>query len=333
MRVLLLSDGRPGHFRQSEGFVKLLEEVRPVELATLQVIRRLKIFSGLAKWLVSRFNLGFTTLRILYSMQYINLLPNPDLIVSCGRDTLPVGIALAKFYGCRYTFIGNVRPLQLASKVELSVIAEISEEFGEINGILNTKLSLAALAVPQSIKSAASKTTLVCIGGDSGSYKYTDSDWENLIRVISTFRDASDSKIVVTSSRRTPESVEKMLRDTLSSADSDVRLVLFHEGDTTALSDLLAQADRVVCTIDSNAMVQESVSTGCPVMGLVPSIDSADDAEQRTHDYFINNGFLCIHKLGVDRLETDLSQNFPAGGFSKASIRRAAVNFLDEYYH
>ena len=89
--ILLLSDGRPGHFRQSEAIVLALSRrmattVERVELIKPRIVpRRLARYAAL--WLPPRF-----VLRWLYGLSAV---PKADIIVSAGGNTLAANIALS----------------------------------------------------------------------------------------------------------------------------------------------------------------------------------------------------------------------------------------------
>src|SRR5262245_25208790 len=94
-KVLLISDGRPGHFRLSEGVAAALARLRPVEERRLQVRRRRllppRVLEGLLK---SGLPAG-QILQVGYGVDPRRL-PKSDVVVSAGGDTLAANVAAAR---------------------------------------------------------------------------------------------------------------------------------------------------------------------------------------------------------------------------------------------
>ena len=60
LRILLLSDGRPGHYHLAEGVCAALQRLRPVEVVTVAIKRRLptRVLMGALRAGVCRASVG-----------------------------------------------------------------------------------------------------------------------------------------------------------------------------------------------------------------------------------------------------------------------------------
>ena len=110
LNVLLLSDGKPGHYHQAEGVIAALARLGPVNTTRLEVRRRFVIPTRILLQLV---NAGAPAARILrfgYGLA-ATALPPADVVVSAGGETLAANAAAAKQLGAANIFCGRLRRL------------------------------------------------------------------------------------------------------------------------------------------------------------------------------------------------------------------------------
>ena len=96
-RVLLLSDGRPGHYRQSEGVVAALRRRGPVELDRREVRPRWPVSKALIPKL-GRLLPPKMVLGLLHGIDPAHL-ERPDLIVSAGGPPIRAHVAPGPLLG------------------------------------------------------------------------------------------------------------------------------------------------------------------------------------------------------------------------------------------
>ena len=113
LRILLLKDGRPGHFRKSDGVARALARHGSVDIAEATLRRPFALPARLQRTLIWA-PLPVALVVRPWGIDVHNLKP-PDLIISSGAETLAPNALLARFFGCRNIFIGSVRGLPAKS--------------------------------------------------------------------------------------------------------------------------------------------------------------------------------------------------------------------------
>src|SRR5262245_28455332 len=92
LTALLISDGKPGHYRQAEGVIAAIARLGPVKTVRWEVRRRFLVPARTLQQLV---NLGLSPtaiLRIGYGARARDL-PAARLVVSAGGETLAANVA------------------------------------------------------------------------------------------------------------------------------------------------------------------------------------------------------------------------------------------------
>ena len=115
LRILHLSDDRPGHYHLADGVIAAIARLRPVEEQRV-VIRRRRIVPGrTARALVTSKSLTPAgLLRLAYGLDSAALEP-ADLVVSSGGETLPANVAAARLLRAENIFIGSRRGVDVGS--------------------------------------------------------------------------------------------------------------------------------------------------------------------------------------------------------------------------
>ena len=110
LRILLLSDTRPGHYRLSEGIAAAVARLWPVDVCRVETRRP----RWLGEPLALATNLGVppaVLLRRVFGVEPTSLLP-ADLIISAGSETLAANVALARLGHVPNIFYGSLRRFQ-----------------------------------------------------------------------------------------------------------------------------------------------------------------------------------------------------------------------------
>ena len=112
LKILLISDSKPGHVSQSLGLIKVIERIRPVEVTELVVSLRLKILRLLLRYMINR-DSQWRSFLIEKSYGFeIKDSSGFHLIVSTGGDTSFANAVLAKEWGVPNFYLGSLRALK-----------------------------------------------------------------------------------------------------------------------------------------------------------------------------------------------------------------------------
>src|SRR5690606_14414858 len=102
----------------------------------------------------------------------------------------------------------------------------------------------------------------VLVGGTSSRYKFTPQKAESLTAELKKLQEKLGASLLVTASRRTGKTQEKILRDGLAGE----RTYFWNGEGENPYFGLLAWADAVVTTVDSVSMASEACTAGKPTL-------------------------------------------------------------------
>ena len=265
--ILLLSDGRPGHFRQSEAIVLALSRRMETKVERLELIkprivpRRLARYA--AMWLPPRLVLSW-----LYG---ITTVPKADLIVSAGGNTLAANIALAKLTGAPNVFTGT--PRHVDRKLFTLVLTPYKSEAT----LPNTAYALKPCALDPTVFAAPKRwpakpfRIAVFIGGPTPAADFSLFDWQALILLMRTMAAQPSVRFTVVTSRRTPEPVYEALKLVTNHKDIVETFIDHRQAGTGSIAEGYA-ADAIFATADSMSMITEGVAARRPVIVLKPAV-------------------------------------------------------------
>ncbi|MEM7540145.1 MAG: ELM1/GtrOC1 family putative glycosyltransferase [Pseudomonadota bacterium] len=225
-----LTDGKPGHGRQSEGLVNALATRLPITALDVDVQ-------------------GLRTLA--------NTLPRPDLVVGCGRQCqIPLWRAGRRF-SARTVYL--MRPQLPIRCFDLCLIPRhdgVPERDGVIitDGPLNTITNADESRAPFG---------MILIGGPSKHFAW---DPEGLRQAVAKITGDQTLRWELANSRRTPELTSHQLGDLVN---DNVRFFDHHRTDSDWLPSRLQRAQTVWVSQDSMSMVYEALSGGAQV-GVLP---------------------------------------------------------------
>ena len=297
LRVLLMSDGRPGHFHLAEGVVAAIARRRPVAVTRREVSKgALLPTRALAAMLGSA---GPTmTLKLGYGIRPEELTP-ADLVVSAGGDTLAANAAAAAALGAVNIYCGTLRHLPVE---RFSLIVTSYARFGALprhvvalkpNGMDPDRMAGLRAEAEQSRRAAGMSGPLphgLLVGGDSGLFSYDAADWEALLAFVRASHCAAGLTWVVSTSRRTPSSVaDALTRLAAEPAGPIAELIDFRTAGAGTLPGLFARVGAILCTEDSSSMMSEAVSARLPVVGVAPRRHAFKDEEREYRETLLAN--------------------------------------------
>lgn len=245
-------------------------------------------------------------------------LPWPDLLVTCGRRSVPFSIAIRKASAGKTITVHIQDPLRSAADFDL-IVALAHDPIATAPNVLKTvtamhdvtaaRLAAAAAEWEERLALLGHPLLGVAIGGPTRRSRFTLDNARALARSLLEKRRAGFG-LAITPSRRTPRAVRLLLEETFA---DDQRVFLWDlEGDNPYLA-ILARADRLVVTGDSVSMVSEAIATGAPV--------EVFDLGQGRHELFLDT----LIERGLATRLGDPAPSQPREGGYDATIEAAAT--------
>ena len=296
-RILVLSDGKAGHLKQSLAVVDALRERHPALTHAVVEVRYRSPSARLAcllwSWAASgvgavpclAWTLSPESARALVSR-------HADLVVSCGSSLAPVTLLWAAENRAKSAVIMNPAPLPLRRFTlviaprhdALPARTNVVAVFGALASPLREDPQRAAQwlrahprfqpAPPGSSgPSHRHPVTAVFIGGDTPHHELGASFAEGLITQVQAACEAADGWYLVTTSRRTSAAVERRLAERFG-RDARCRLLLLAGRDALngTMEGMLGSADVAVVTGESISMVSEACASGRRVIVVEPPL-------------------------------------------------------------
>jgi mitochondrial fission protein ELM1 len=250
-RLLILSDGKPGHVNQSIAFARHLGA--DYDIGSVRFNRR---WGKACSYLFARLNVYSP---ILFTSEISA--GDYSAVVSAGSGTYYATRTLARQLRCKAVAIMLPRGYPLDFDL---IVAQQHDDPSSRNNIITIPINLTyvepqGLVVPQQGKNYLS----LIIGGDSQRAPMNVSLLKSqLEKIFSLF---PDHKVWLTTSRRTPVEVEEMLQ-----TFNYERAVFYSQEPINPIPDFLQHSDYVFLTADSSSMVSEAVSFGQSCVEILP---------------------------------------------------------------
>lgn len=318
MKIVVLSDGKPGHYNQSLGIVQRLPacDAHWIDVGFRSKSRDnlLRCLMCLIGWMPLPRSLMHALLRwSLHRDTYADIsdIKSAELILSTGSSVAAVNLLLgrilrAKTVTCRRPSPLGTRDFDLAILPMLSWPRRhrknVCKTVGVPNQILPANLDTlkAALAHPDCPRIG------VLIGGADKHEDITEEDAVLLFELLSVVAEKIGAEVLVTTSRRTPPPVRDCLANILESA---LWCPLFVGPEDCALSTtanpyqaILALSELLIVTADSFSMVCEAASSGRPVIVLTLRPASTREPKRyQVYRYLVERSIVhqcSLHDLG-----------------------------------
>ena len=326
LSILILSDGRPGHYHLSDGIAAAIGRRVPVTIARLDVTRRSAVpgrvlAMGLRAGLSPGWLLGFG-----YRATASDL-PRSDVVISAGGDTLAANVAAARSLGAANIFCGTLRhmPPQAFSLIVSSYArhARLPRHLVALkpNGLdpdtllLHARRSVQAPGHPPGIAG-------LLVGGPSGLFDWQDQDWRRLADFLGASHREHGTRWVVSTSRRTPHAAADLLQSLAKDASGPIlEMIDFRTAGPGTLPRLFARVEAALVTEDSSTMLSEAACARLPVFGVSPARHDFKDEEREYRAFLTAEGWCRSVPLASLAPETFLA--------ALAEVTPLAVNHLD----
>jgi uncharacterized protein len=249
--VLILSDGKPGHVNQSVAFARLLGlsyEIRPVAF-------RRRICKALSYLYDRRGILTDTLFRIEGDV------PECWAVVSAGSATYYANRVTARRMNARS--IAIMLPQGYRYDFDL-IVAQEHDCPPQRSNILSLPVNL-SYVIPAGLvrPDPANRYVSLVVGGTNTEFKMEPEPLERAI--VDIFERFPKHQILVATSRRTPEAVEKMLEQ-----HPFAEKFFYSRNPANPIPDFLAFSEYAFITADSTSMISEAVTFGNSCVEVIP---------------------------------------------------------------
>ncbi len=326
MKIVVLSDKKPGHYKQSLGIVQKITECRSewheihykhkwrdnlLRLFTYQ-FGGLHLPTSLINSLL-RWSLDTPTYDSLLQIQDV------DLILSTGSSLAAINLLLgmkhnARTITCRRPSPVGIRHFDLAILPMLSWESaksryNVCKTIGVPNPISPDSLNSLGSELRESFNLQDTPIIGILLGGQDRHETITIEDAKQLYTICNSFADRMKVKILLTTSRRTPTDVSEYLRTNISNSKW---CALFIEPDTTSELDdpyqaILALSDVLIVSADSFSMVCEAASSGRKVI-ILTLTQKSNRLPNRYKVYQYLEDSLIAKRCGIKRLQQDIEE-------------------------
>jgi len=291
-KLLILSDGKPGHVNQSIAFARLLD--LPFE------VRRVYFRNRLCKALSYLFDRAGLSISWLFKAE--GDLPQCHAVVSAGSETYYANRVLSRLWGVRSVAIMLPRGYRYGFDL---IVAQQHDHPPALDNILTIPVNL-SFPEPKGLVSRDGDKPCVSfiIGGSSRHYRMNVAALEKQMQQV--FNLFPDADFLVTTSRRTPPEVEAFV----DNGPFRYKLIASRQ-ETNPIPDFLAISDYVFVTEDSTSMISEAVCYGKASVEVLTNEDLAQAGKlARYVDLLVDLG--CLNKfngiLGSCRRKINLSE-------------------------
>ena len=253
-RILIISDGKPGHLNQSIAFCK----IKDVSYDILEVKFKSKFHKALS-YLFDK--LGYYTdfLFTDYKKYYGDFY---DAVISAGSGTYYFNKYISKKYNKKA--IALMLPKSYKYKDFYYIIAQEHDNPVRLDNILTLPLNLSFPREKGYVKKVEGKKSLaIIIGGDNDGF---DMEHE-LIKdeLDDIFEKYPDYLKYITTSRRTSKEIENLINE----YKFDYKLIYSEEPNINPIGDFIAVCDEFFITTDSTSMLSEVRANSNAIINIV----------------------------------------------------------------
>jgi len=240
-RILIISDGTPGHLNQSIAFCK----IKNISYDILEVKFKLKIFK-LFSYILDKFDRYSDELFKNYRKYNYDFY---DAVVSTGSSTYYFNKFISKTHNLKS--IALMLPKSYKYTDFNYIIAQKHDNPPQLDNIITIPLNL-SYTVPKNIIKSDEKSIGIIIGGDNNIFTMDVENIKNVLNLI--FKNYDDYLKYVTTSRRTSRQIE----DLLNEYEFDYKLIYSDTPTINPIPDFINLCSELFITIDSTSMLSEA---------------------------------------------------------------------------
>ena len=315
LKVLVISDNRPGHYHLSDGVAAAIARRRKIVVQRLIVKRRTMVPNAVLRTLLANGTSPDALLQVGYGISARDLKP-ADLVISAGGNTVIANVAAARALSADNIYCGSLKKIPPDHlTLVVSSYASHRDRPRHIVALKPSGLDQAALGrknPPRLLRDGNRPHYIgLLIGGDSGLFRYDRQDWQDLAASCRTLSQAWGVRWLISTSRRTDRETTALFNALTTEPDVVERLIDYGSAGPGTLESVFRQADAILCTEDSSTMISEAISAGLPVVGVAPPTHDFKPDEKEYRALMLEQGwcqFLPIASLTPERFEQALTK-------------------------
>lgn len=218
--------------------------------------------------------------------------PWPDILISCGRKSVAIALAVKRASGGRSFLVHVQDPLMSTAAFDLVAApqhnsvkgANVVATRGALHPITPQKLAAAAEHFAPLLAHLPRPLVAVLVGGPNGRVRFQPRDATRIAAALVTLARTTGASLAATPSRRTGPECERILRERLA----EVGGYLWDGSGENPYLGLLALADYILVTANSVSMASEACATGKPVY-VIP-LSGGSKRHRSFHEALRNEG-------------------------------------------
>lgn len=332
-RLLVLSDGKAGHEKQSEALAHHFRQVTsqygrpgmeyPAETVLIQFKSRARerIFYFCAVFLLPFAQGHLSWLRFFLTEESWKKISrrHADFIISAGSGLTPLNLWLARDF--RAKSIVMMKPSFPYQGYDYDLAVVPAHDRGWIprrsirpvltpNPVSQDRLKQDGEKLAKTLSNPSQLKIALFLGGPSRKFQISFSELEMIYAKISRAAQALGCHYGVTTSRRTPENFTRYFHDrALQDAACQIFVDVRKDTRPEVAGGLMALADILIVTEDSISMISEAVSSGKKVMVLTFSSDGLPEKHRRFRQALENrSAILCSRPDRLDQKIQEMSE-------------------------
>ncbi len=279
-KVVILTDGKKGHFNQSMAVAETVEKALISRLSSRDISEKaradvetaeVKFRNRFTRFLLcltslfagSRCQGCLKCLKFCLKKESYEKIKNlyADIVISCGASTVSTNVFFKYENNARNAVI--MKPgWGRSGKFDLVILPEHDRPSRVKPNMLITEM------VPTPARYAENKTVGedgigLLIGGDTRNFRMDKTDIAEITDQVLRAAEKRNLKIYATTSRRTPGEVSSVLKEKLAGNRMCGMLVIVSDNDKKgAMNDIFASCGLIIVSPDSTSMISEAVDSG-----------------------------------------------------------------------
>ena len=251
-RILIISDGKPGHLNQSIAFCK----IKNISYDILEIKFKSKILK-LLSYLYDKSNFYTDNIFVEYKKYNFDFY---DAVVSTGSSTYYFNKFISKKYNIKS--IALMLPKSYRYSDFDYIIAQDHDNPPKLYNLLSIPLNL-SYTKAKHIISKKEKSIGIIIGGDNDIFKMDVENIRNTLNHI--FKNHEDHLKFITTSRRTPKRIEELINE----YKFDYKLIYSQNPSVNPIPDFIKLCEELYITIDSTSMLSEARANSDALISII----------------------------------------------------------------